>query len=137
MAGAQNKRKKDPPQQSPEARAWAQQISDEDLLCRDLGHVWHPDTARFDQRQRAFHQTLRCDRCGTLRRRVLDRNGGIMGSSYTYQPTYLAPKGLGPYDAAVRSVLRLASITRVLSEAAQAAQKTAVVTDITNARKPK
>ena len=120
-------------EQTAAARSWAQQLGDDELLCRDLGHVWHPDSASFDNRQRAFKQTLRCDRCTTLRRRMLSKTGEILASSYVYPRRYLAPKGLGPYDTGVRSTLRLASITRVINAAAEAAKKSSVVTEITSA----
>lgn len=138
MPGGVKRRRKGTSLQSAAVQSWAQKIGNEELLCRDLGHVWHPDTARFDQRQHAFQQTLLCPRCTTLRRRVLGENGEILRSSYTYPRTYLAPKGVGSYDSGVRSVLRLASITRVINEAAEAARRNAsVVTDIANARKSK
>jgi len=69
-----------------------------------------------------------------LRKRLLSKTGEILASSYTYPTRYLAPKGLGPYDSGVRSTLRLASITRVIDAAAEAAKKNSnVVTDITRA----
>lgn len=128
------KRKSVTAEQTAAARSWAQQLGDDELLCRDLGHIWHPDSASFDSRARAFKQTLRCDRCTTLRRRMLSRDGAILASSYIYPQRYLAPKGLGPYDSGVRSTLRLASINRVINAAAEAAKRNSgVVTDITNA----
>ena len=125
-------------EQTAAASSWAQRLGDDELLCRDLGHVWHPDNASFDQRMRAYKQVLRCPRCTTERRRMLSRSGEILASSYKYPARYLAPKGLGPYDTTVRSTLRLASINRVIMAAAEAAKKNGnVVVEITSKRDQK
>jgi hypothetical protein len=94
--------------------SWAQQLDDNKLLCRDLGHSWRPTTAQYDSKQRIFTQAFRCARCETLRQRTLSQHGDILAAAYRYSTGYVAPKGSGSLSASARSSLRLISVGRLL-----------------------
>jgi hypothetical protein len=107
---------------------WAQKLGDNELFCRDLGHVWASHNASENERKRIFTQALRCPRCGTIRTRMISSiSGEILASHYTYPQTYLAPTGVGRMSAGVRGELRVSSIRRVIEAAQSAAAKTAAL----------
>lgn len=117
---------------------WAQQIGDNELHCRDLGHNWQPNTASENTRKHTLTQSLRCPRCTTIRNRVVSAHSGeVLATNYIYPQTYLAPRGVG-WTADVRGTLRVASIRRVIEAAQEAASKTAAlstnVVDISNGK---
>jgi hypothetical protein len=117
---------------------WAQQIGDNELHCRDLGHNWQPNTASENARKHLLTQSLRCPRCTTIRNRVVSAySGEVLRTNYIYPQTYLAPRGVG-WSADVRGTLRVASIRRVIEAAQEAASKTAAlstnVVDINNGK---
>ncbi len=119
---------------------WAQKLGDNELFCRDLGHVWASLKANENSRKRVFIQTLQCPRCLTQRIRVIHvTTGEILATNYIYQPTYLVPNGIGRLSAGVRGELRVTSIRRVIEAAQEAATKTAAlstnVVSITNGNK--
>lgn len=79
----------------------------EHLRCRDYGHAWTPfDAFRI---RGGFDQRMRCRDCGTIRRRVLDRRGEVITSSYVYVDGYLI-EGIGRLVGADRGRVRLASL---------------------------
>src|SRR4029077_11579261 len=83
-----------PAAQAAGSTVWAQKLGDNELFCRDLGHVWASLRADENQRKRIFLQTLLCGRCMTLRTRMISSvSGEILSTHYTYQPTYLVPHG--------------------------------------------
>lgn len=107
---------------------WAQQISDEELHCRDLGHNWVDHAASEDTRKRTLIQVLRCPRCTTVRTRMIAAwSGEVLATNYKYPKTYCAPKGVGRLDASVRGTLRVTKIRRVLDAARDAASKSAAL----------
>lgn len=113
---------------------WAQKLGDNELFCRDLGHVWASHNASENERKRIFTQALRCPRCGTIRTRMISSiSGEILASHYTYPENYLAPSGVGRLTAGVRGELRVSSIRRVIDAAQAAAAKTAALsTNVVN-----
>lgn len=94
------------------ATAWAQEMDDKYLLCRDMGHTWQPFTASFDTSMSCYLRVLRCRRCRTERHQSLSMRGAIIGSNYVYPEGYVAPQGTGRIDSDGRSALRLVSVLR-------------------------
>lgn len=86
------------------------------LACRDLGHEWRAHTASFNAKERHYVQTLRCNRCGTERSRMLGTRGQRLGNWYEYPDGYLM-QGAGHLSELDRDGIRLRSITRAIDEA--------------------
>lgn len=64
-----------------------EEIPDDYLLCRDLGHLWQPSDVRISRRQREIERVLRCHNCSTLRTQVLTLGGYLIpGRSFTRIP---------------------------------------------------
>ena len=85
------------------------------ILCRDYGHSWRPHTVSELAKGAGYEQTLKCQRCRTMRRRVLDRYGTQLTNNYVYADGYLVA-GLGRLTGADRDHLRLASVTNTLTK---------------------
>ena len=83
---------------------------DDMLKCRDAGHHWKTYNVEH-AKDGSIYRILACATCDARRNQRLDRNGYIVGSSYTYRVGYLLP-GIGRLTAAQRATLRLASIDR-------------------------
>ena len=98
-----------------EVEQWAHTLKQTWLLCRELGHTWKPFTARYVPEQRAYERTLRCPRCATERRQVLDGSGHVVSSSYVHPDGYLH-KGLGRVTGEGRDALRLESLHRFIEQ---------------------
>lgn len=92
----------------------AEDMPDEYLECRDMGHQW----AKHGGRVYTTHidKTLRCPRCHTMRVFVLTPLGGIVSSHYDYSeaPNYLMPKGTGRIGGDAKDALRLVATYREL-----------------------
>lgn len=85
------------------------------LHCRDYGHSWSPFTARKLAGARGgYEQHLRCSRCHTTRKRLLDRNGEIVSGGYDYADGYLVA-GLGRLTGSDRGHIRVASVMATLT----------------------
>lgn len=95
---------------------WSHDLSDEFLLCRDIGHQWRPFTARFVPALNAYQRTLRCGRCTTERRQTVSLTGEISSGGYAYAEGYVAPRGQGRLTGRARGALRLESIGRLIGE---------------------
>lgn len=87
-------------------------MRDEHVQCRDFSHSWRPFTAS-QAPDGHYEQVLRCSRCRTLRKRLLDRRGAVVSSAYEYADGYVV-KGLGRINGSERDHLRLVSIRKVL-----------------------
>lgn len=98
-----------------EVEQWVAHLKQSWLLCRELGHTWKPFTARFVIEQRAYERSLRCSRCATERREVLDSSGHKVSSQYVHPDGYLH-KGLGRITGEGRDALRLESLTRFIDQ---------------------
>lgn len=92
--------------------AFAAALPDEYLLCREIGHVWQPYTATWVGKLRRFERVLRCTRCRTDRKQLLDSRGHITSSSYDYPDGY-AHEG-GRIMGADRDRLHLESLKRLI-----------------------
>jgi hypothetical protein len=98
---------------SDEVRDFAAGLSDQFLLCRELGHQWRPFFARWDAEENAFQRTLKCSRCKTQRHQWLSYSGSVLGNYYEYAEGY-THKGLGRIVGEGRDHLRLESVTRLI-----------------------
>lgn len=99
----------------PSADEWAQTLPDRFILCRDMGHIWRPFTARLGPGN-TYERTLRCSRCKTERQQTLSSGGVVLSGHYTYEPGYRAPSSVGFLSRDARSTLRLESTLRLLSK---------------------
>ena len=95
---------------------WSHELPDEFLLCRDIGHLWRPFTARFLAQRNVYERTLRCARCTTERRQTVSLSGDIASGGYVYAEGYVAPAGQGRLTGRARGALRLESIHRLIGE---------------------
>jgi len=78
--------------------------------CRDMRHAWAPYTVEPATvgGGRGYRQSVRCERCRTIRRRFLDDRGRVVGgTSYVYPDGYLSPPGEGRMTDEDRAALRL------------------------------
>jgi hypothetical protein len=107
-----------------EVEQWAHHLKQSWLLCRELGHTWKPHTARYVPEQRAYERTLRCARCTTERRQVLDGSGHVVSSQYAHPDGYLH-KGLGRVTGEGRDALRLESLTRFIDQSSSKSRASA------------
>lgn len=92
---------------------WAEDLPDDFLMCRDLGHVWRSYTARLTG-ESTYERTMQCERCDTLRHQECSASGAVLGNSYSYESGYLAPRNSGRLTSADRDGLRLSSLMRVI-----------------------
>lgn len=94
-----------------DASSFAQSLSDKQLHCRELGHVWRDHTVTWDPKARVFDRALRCQSCHSIRRQVLDRRGHVIRNGYQYTEGYLAAKVMNR-DNLNRDTFRLEALTR-------------------------
>lgn len=90
-------------------------IKEEYLWCRDVLHSWSPYdfhvVTSSVTRRREMHQVLRCDRCTTIKTRIMTTQGDLLRNSYQYPEGYLV-KDQGPLTAADRATIRRRNITK-------------------------
>jgi hypothetical protein len=81
--------------------------------CRELGHTWRAWRAAWDDSARAYDRELRCSRCKTVRRQLLNEFGHVLTNTYRYPTDYQA-KGVESGVRVSRDVFRLEALTRYL-----------------------
>jgi hypothetical protein len=59
-------------------------IPDQYLMCRDLGHNWLPHDVKVSRKAGEIHRILRCANCPTRRVQVLTLDGYRVRSRYEY-----------------------------------------------------
>lgn len=99
-----------------EVQAWSHTLSNDFLLCRDLGHLWRPATARFNPAENTYDRTMRCGRCHTERTQSLNMRGVVVAGKYAYTEGYTAPKGQGRLTGEARGALRIESVLRLIGQ---------------------
>ncbi len=99
-----------------EVADWAGELPDSYLLCRDIGHLWRPFKARWDDDNNSYVRILRCGRCKTEREQGISAAGVVLWSQYDYADGYQAPKGTGRLDGEGRGALRLESVLRLIGK---------------------
>lgn len=85
------------------------------LACRELGHTWRPWRAQWSGEARAYERELRCPRCKTTRRQLINDAGHVLANSYRYSDGYQA-KNVESAVRISRDVFRLESLTRYLTK---------------------
>jgi hypothetical protein len=83
-------------------------IRDEFLLCRDLGHAWAPHDVKISRKYGEIHRILQCRSCPTQRTQILSMDGEIKRSRYEYPEGYVL-KGVGYLSVADRAHVRVIS----------------------------
>ena len=96
-----------------EVGAFAENLPDRYLHCRELGHLWRPFTAAWDEGARAYERVLRCSRCRTERHQTLSAYGAVVTNAYHYPDGY-QHVGFGRITGDGRDRLRLESLTRAI-----------------------
>lgn len=94
--------------------AWRASLPEDYLLCRDLGHLWRPLSARWSPDDNGYHRVMRCGRCRTERAQVLSAAGHVLSGNYAYADGYSAPAGQGRMGTEARDSIRLESVLRLL-----------------------
>lgn len=92
--------------------SWVSAYPEAYLLCRDTGirHSWMPHTA--ERLSSGWRETLKCDRCGAEKTRILNRQGYPMKSPRTqYPPDYLRV-GIGRASKADNAAVRVEHLKR-------------------------
>jgi len=98
-----------------DVETFAARLTNRQLHCRELGHVWATFTATVDHDARVFVRTLRCKSCHTERRQLLTLHGGIVSNTYRYAAGYQA-KNVDGQVAGRKDVFRLESVLRFMHE---------------------
>lgn len=92
-------------------------MPDSHLMCRDFGHSWRPHHVEHVPQRGAYIEQLACQRCRTIRTRLIDNRGFQLSSSYKYADNYLI-HGLGRLDEDDRATLRLSALHSVIDQLA-------------------
>ena len=90
------------------ARQSIDDIPDEFLLCRDLGHAWAPHDVKISRKFGEIHRILQCRSCPTQRTQILDMDGYAKRSRYEYPEGYVL-RGVGRLSVADRAHVRVIS----------------------------
>lgn len=83
-------------------------ITDAFVTCRTFGHSWFSIEAERNPRV-GWYMKLRCERCGTERNDIVDRNGTVERRSYKHPAGYRLAKA----DNLTRSEWRVAFLARM------------------------
>lgn len=100
-------------EESVSADAFTGRLSAGQLHCRELGHVWRPNTVEYDRPTRHYVRTLRCSSCRTERHQTLDSTGAVVANSYVYPAGYLATN---VQERIYRETFRLEAVLRELHQ---------------------
>lgn len=95
-----------------EVEAFASELSEEFLQCREMGHRWLPSKAHVNP-DRTFHREMRCPRCRTRKQQEVSGRGEILSTQYKHPEGYLH-EGMGRIAGDGRGLLRLESIRRTI-----------------------
>jgi hypothetical protein len=93
---------------------FAHTLSDKQLACRELGHVWRPwavEVVREGRSLGGYVRIFKCNQCRTERRQVLDTSGHVVQNGYNYATGYLADHVERGFS---RDTFRLEAVTRWL-----------------------
>ena len=90
----------------------AKKYSPVHLGCRTMGHSWAPLAAAWRQ-DGNIDQVLKCSRCETQRQQVLNGDGYVVKSHYSYATDY-SFRGIGRLDVDGRALLRKTHVLRLL-----------------------
>jgi hypothetical protein len=92
----------------PEVREQIARMSEEEILCRTIGHKWDPETT--DVIADTYEVGLHCYRCGTERDKISGRyTGERLPNRYRKGPLYAGMVGIGFLSAEERTLITLAA----------------------------
>ncbi len=91
------------------------------LFCRTYQHNWKPWSANWSDHEGCYQVKIRCNRCHTKRVQKISDKGQVLTSHYEYPEGYL--HDMGRIAGEARDMLRLESVTRVLTKQEEQAQK--------------
>ena len=89
-------------------------LSDKQLACRELGHVWVQwavEVVREGRRVGGYVRTFKCRQCRSERHQEIDSSGHAVRNGYRYADGYLAAHVQRGFT---RDTFRLESVTRWL-----------------------
>lgn len=93
--------------------AAAEELPDEAIECRTLGHAMWPFLCDIDDDQ-SWNETRRCRRCKVRRNLTFDSAGYLVASSYTYPKDHpYRISGLGHLRAEDNAMLRVEHRRRI------------------------
>ena len=95
-------------------QTWVASQPDAYLMCRDTGirHPWQPYAVEVVQGGRGgFKESLKCDRCGAIKVRTLDRIGRPVKTHIDYPDDFLRT-GIGRMTARENALVRVEHLTR-------------------------
>jgi hypothetical protein len=102
------------PRRGDQVGHWIAGLPQSFIECRDLGHVWRPSRAWWENAEREYRRVMICTRCSTERTQAVSSSGLVLSGHYTYADGYAKPAGTGNYDTNERAALRLESILRIV-----------------------
>lgn len=105
-----------------EVADFAAGLESEWLFCRTYQHNWKPWSAHWSDHEGCYDVKIRCNRCTTKRVQKMSDKGTVLSSHYEYPEGYLHA-GMGRIAGESRDVLRLESVTRVLTKQEERASK--------------
>lgn len=94
-----------------DVREAVENITEEHLRCRDLGHVWIQ--YKVKKVRAGYERSCYCRSCKASKHQFVSVKGEILATSYAYSTGYQF-KGIGRVQSEGKSVLRLESLTRTL-----------------------
>lgn len=109
-----------PPEPSFDFDNALEEMAPEFVKCRDYMHAWRDYTATHNRSERTYKVTMRCDRCMTLKHRLLNERGSMLDSWYDYPDGYVI-KGAGRLNVADRDKIRLRSLLAAMGTAVASA----------------
>jgi hypothetical protein len=86
------------------------------VRCNTLGHSWYDYDSNWAVPSGTAPLTLRCERCGTERRDIINALGLLVGRSYSYPDGYRYGRGERP----ARSDFRMMLLQERMKEARKA-----------------
>lgn len=104
---------------------FAHSLSDKQLACRELGHVWVQwavEVVREGRRVGGYLRTFKCRQCRSERHQIIDSSGHAVRNGYRYADGYLASNVQSGFS---RDTFRLESVNRWLETHDQGNQEKA------------
>lgn len=98
---------------SDEVSAFAENLPEKFLQCRDLGHNWKAWQVRFEGG--GYERVLRCNRCACRRFQTLSNHGAVLSNRYEHPEGYLH-QGMGRIAGEGRETLRLTAMKRTMKD---------------------
>lgn len=115
MAKAPQRRRADPRfADTNEARSFAETLPDKFLGCRNDQHSWKAWSVRWMAEGRLYERILRCTRCRSKKKTLVDETGMLVSKGYQYAEGYVAD--IGRIAGGAKDALRLVTLQRELTK---------------------